>query len=138
MVAKRQLLIDPYRPDDTENLGDNTGQYNDQDAAKGVKYSGDAMVACADGDEIVGFVTSVNPGTKDGYSVGGVKKWGRVEAKDEAGTLAVGNEVVAGTAGTLGTYALQNVKVAAGAIKYTWVVIRAAGVAGGTVLLERI
>ena len=149
MTVKRQILIQPYLPDFTENLGDNTGQYSDSDIGKAVKYSGDTMVACAENDEIVGFVQSVEPGTKDGHSIGSVRKNGRVHALDEAGTLAVGNVVVAGTAGTLGTSAYQNVKVAdpagvyssiPGEVVYKWVVIGLAATpgAGALVLLERV
>jgi len=137
MANKRQVLIDPYRPDATENLGDNSGQYNDKDLGKGVKYSGNAMVAVADGDEITGFVTAVEPGTKDGFSIGSVRKEGRVRAIDEAGSLAVGGLVVAGTAGTLGTYALQNVKTGTPAT-YKWIVIAAATGAGAECVLERV
>jgi hypothetical protein len=137
MATKRAVLIQPYRPDVTENLGDNTGQYNDQDIGKGVKYSGDAMVAVADGDEIVGFVTAVEPGTKDGFSIGAVRKEGRVQALDTVGNLAVGALVVASTAGTLGTYALQQVKTGTPAT-YKWIVVTAATGAGGVCVLERV
>lgn len=136
-MAKRQVLIQPYMPDFAESLGDNTGQYNDQDIGKAVKYDGDAMIACASGDEIVGFVTAVEPGTKDGFSIGAVRKDGRMEALDEAGTLAVGGLVVAGTATALGTAGKQNV-IAGAPATYKWVVVAAAGVAAGTVVLERV
>ncbi len=137
MATKRAVLIQPYRPDVTENLGDATGQYASTDIGKGMKYSGDAMIACADGDEITGFVTAVEPGTKDGYSIGSVRKEGRVEALDEVGDLAVGALVVAGTAGTLGTYALQKVKTGAPAT-YKWIIVRAATGANGVCVLERV
>ena len=138
MTTKRAVTISPYVPDDTENLGDNTGQFSDKDIGKALKYSGDTMVPCATGDEIAGFVTSVEPGTKDGHSIGAVRKKMRVEALDEVGTLAVGNLVSAGTAGTLGTYALQNVKVDATALLFPWMVINAPGEAGGVCILERL
>lgn len=141
MTAKRQLLIQPYMPDFTENLGNNTGQFSSNDIGKAVVYNGDQMDQAADGNEIVGFVTSVEPGTKDGHSVGSVRKTGRIKALDEAGTLAVGNLVVAGTAGTLGTAALANVKVAAGTEpgNFKWVVIAVYGTgAGRECLLERL
>ena len=142
MAAKRQLLIQPYHPDYTENLGDNTGQYSDSDIGKAVKYSGDAMVLCATGDEIVGFVMSVEVGTKDGFSIGGVRKEGRAWALDEAGTLTVGTVVVAGAAGTLGTLANNNVLAAATAgtsVTHAWVVISIVGTgAGRTVLVEKV
>lgn len=140
MTVKRQQLIQPYKPDTTENLGNTTGQYSDNDIGKAMKYSGDTVVLCADGDEILGFVQSVEPGTKDGHSIGSIRKEGRVWALDEAGTLAVGNIVVAGTAGTLDTSALNNVKVAAipGDVIHKWEVIRAGSGAGTNVLLEKV
>ena len=140
MVALRQSLIDPYRPDRTENLGDDTSEYSDQDVGKAVKLSGDTMVMCASGDEIQGFVASVNVGTTDGYSVGGVtsdvgtRQW----ALDEAGSLAVGGLVVAGTAGVLGTLARANV-IAGTPTRHKWEVIRVDGTgAGRTVLLQKV
>jgi len=140
MTAQRQMLIQPYQPDFTENLGDNTGQYSDSDIGKAMKYSGDTVVLCADGDEILGFVQSVEPGTKDGHSIGSIRKDGRAIALDEAGTLSVGDIVTAGTAGTLGTAAYNNVKVAGtpGDVITKWQVIRAGSGAGTEVLLERV
>jgi len=144
MTTKRQMLIDPYNPDFTENLGDNTGQYNDQDIGKAVKYSGDTMILVADNDQIDGFVMSVEPGTKDGHSVGSVRKRGRVNALDFAGTLAVGDRVQASsTIGTLGTLAVHTVEII-NLVVHTepvadWVVIRVdAGGAGRALILERI
>ncbi len=140
MTVQRQILIQPYQPDFTENLGDNTGQYSDNDIGKAVKYSGDTVVLCASGDEILGFVQSVEPGTKDGHSIGSIRKDGRAEALDEAGTLVVGDFVTAGTAGTLGTSSLNNVLVAGTPASNVrlWEVIRAGSGAGTVVLLERV
>lgn len=141
MATKRQMLIQPYLPDYTENLGGNTGEFNDQDIGKALVYNGDQMDQAAINDEIVGFVMSVEPATVDGHSVGSVRKKGRVWAIDEAGTLAVGDRVQAGTAGTLGTLANANV-VVLNTTTYpepstSWTVVRVdAGAAGRTVLLE--
>lgn len=149
-MAKRQLLLQPYKPDVAERLGaaaaavpgttGRGGQYSDVDIGKAMKYSGDAMVECADGDEIVGFVTSVNVASNDGFSVGSVRKEGRVQAIDEAGTLSVGDIVVAGTAIGVGTAGKANVKVATTAadVVFPWVVIAVYGDAADTVLLERV
>jgi len=143
MTTKRQMLIDPYSPDFTENLGDNTGQYADTDIGKAVKYSGDTMILVTANDQIDGFVMSVEPGTKDGHSVGSVRKRGRVWAVDSAGTLAVGNRVQSGAVGTLGTLANHNV-VVLNTVTYTeplhaWVVVRVdSGGAGRAVMLERL
>jgi hypothetical protein len=112
----RQVEISPYRPDRTEKIGNNTGQASYVDIGKPVKLSGDAVVICTAGDEIYGFISSVNAGTMDGFSVGGVvADAGReMVAVDEAGGLAVGDLVVAGTAVALGTAGVGNVAVAAG------------------------
>ena len=143
MATKRQMLIQPYQPDFTENLGDNTGQYSDKDIGKAVVYNGDQMDQAAAGDEIVGFVSSVEPATVEGHSVGSVRKNGRAWAIDEAGTLNVGDRVQAGTPGTLGVQAYANVVVldttAHPEPTYNWVVIRVdAGGAGRKVLLEKV
>ena len=141
MTVQRDMLIQPWEVDETENLGNATGQYSSNDIGKAMKYSGDIMVQCASGDPIVGFVQSVNAGTKDGHSVGGVRKIGRAWAKDEAGTLSVDDIVVAGTPGTLGTLADANVIVeptAGDAGVYPWVVIGVYGTgAGRKCLLKR-
>lgn len=141
MTTKRQLLIQPYDPDFTENLGDNTGQFSSDDIGKAVKYSGDTMVLCASGDPIEGFVQAVHPSTVDGHSQGSVRKRNRQYAVDEAGSLAVGGLVEAGTAGTLGTQALQNVIAKAVPVvgeKYWTVIGITTGAAASQVLLEYI
>lgn len=142
MTVKRSLSIQPYMPDETENLGNNTGQYSSNDIGKAVKYNGDIMELCAANNPIVGFVQSVEAGTKDGHSIGSVRKKGRQKALDEAGTLTVGDIVVSGTPGALNTLALHNVVVeptAGDAGQYTWTVIGVTGSgAGRECLLERL
>jgi hypothetical protein len=114
-TGKRQLLISPYTPDRTELIGTNAKQASSVDIGKPVKLSGNTVVPCADGDEIYGFIASVEAGSKDGYSVGGVVcDVGReVWATDESGSLAVGNLVTAGTVAALGTEGVGNVKIRA-------------------------
>lgn len=74
------------------------------DVGKPVKLAGaDNYVVCADGDEIEGFVSSVEPPTvNNGFSFGGVTKRGRFKVK-ASGALAVGDLVVAGAQAALGT-----------------------------------
>jgi hypothetical protein len=112
----RQVTISPYVPDRVEKIGNDTGQASYLDIGKPVKLSGDAVVLCADGDEIYGFIASVNAGTYMGYSVGGVvcDSGREMIAVDEDGGLAVGDLVVASTAVAFGTAGGPNVKVAAG------------------------
>lgn len=103
--VQRVPRIEPYVPDRTELLGDNTKQFSDKDIGKAVKYDGVAMILCADGDPIVGFVTAVEAYSSQGYSVGSVKMDVNTEAlgTDEDGGLAVGDFVQAGTPVVLGT-----------------------------------
>ena len=143
MAKLRQMLIQPYAPDFTENLGGATGEFSDQDIGKAVVYNGDQMDQAASADQIVGFVMSVEAATADGHSVGSVRKNGRAWALDEAGSLAVGDRVQAGTAGTLGTLANANVAVLSLITHpeptFSWVVIRVdAGGAGRAVMLEKV
>jgi hypothetical protein len=101
----RVQVVNPYTPARTELLGNNTGQFGANDVGKPVKLSGDTCVLCAAGDEIYGFIESVEPGTSGGYSIGGVLSDSGHEmyATDEDGDLTVGDLVVAGTAVALGT-----------------------------------
>jgi len=73
MAFKKYLRVDPYLPDRTEALGDNTGQFSDKDIGKPVKQNAAGYLElCASGDEIYGFVTAVEPATEDGHSIGSV------------------------------------------------------------------
>lgn len=104
-TMQRLAVVNPYTPARTELIGDTTGQASTNDIGKPVKLSGDTVVLCASGDEIYGIVESVEPGTVGGYSHGGVLCDSGCEAyaTDEAGTLSVGDLVVAGTAVAFGT-----------------------------------
>jgi len=104
--TNRKLRVNPYIPGRNELLGDNTGQFSAAtDVGKPVKLSGDTVVLCAAGDEIYGFIESIEPGTWNGYSVGVVlaDPGHEMYATDEDGDLSVGDLVVAGTAVALGT-----------------------------------
>lgn len=92
---------------DTVRLG-NTGAanlYGDTEVGKIVKLTADSRyVLAAAGDPIEAFVTSVNVGTYDGYSIGGIVRRGYKEvildglqATPGTGTVAVGDLVVTGT-----------------------------------------
>ena len=147
MAFKKQLRVEPYVPDRTESLGDNTGQYADADIGKALKMNaGGYLELCADGDEIYGFATAVEPYTKDGHSIGSVccDVNRQMYAVDEAGGLALGANVVAGTPTALGTALTngQNVKVravpAVGDI-HKWIVVETyGGTAGDKVLLQKV
>lgn len=99
----------------TVRLGTNTiangGGYTDKEAGKPVKFSAESRYSlCAAGDLIEGFISSVNGGSYDGYSIGGIVDQGYKEvtfdglqATAGTGTVAVGDYVVAGTAVAAGT-----------------------------------
>ena len=90
--VNRAPRINPYLPARTEKIGNNTGQASYLDIGKPVKLSGDTVVLCEDGADIYGFIESVEAGTNNGYSIGGVLCDAGLEvlAKDEDGALAVG------------------------------------------------
>jgi len=147
-TGKRHLTVSPYTPDRVELIGNNTKQASSVDIGKAVKLSGNTVVVCANGDEIYGFISSVEAGSKGGYSIGSVvcdvgrECW----ANDEVGGLVVGSRVVASTAVALGTAHNANganVKVAAGteAGSHKWQVIGlevSPSTAGKQVLLRKI
>lgn len=92
---------------DTVRLG-NTGAanlYTDAEVGKILKLVGDSRyVLAAVGEPIEAFLTSVNVGTTDGYSIGGIGKTGNKEvvldglqATPGTGTVAVGDLVKTGT-----------------------------------------
>lgn len=138
----RQLLVTPYVPDRAEKIGNTSKQATYLDIGKPVKLSGDGVVLCADGDDIYGFIASVEAYSKNGYSIGGVVcDAGReIVAIDEAGGLAVGGLVVASTAVAFGTVGGPNVKTGSPSI-HRWIVVGtevSPSTAGKEVLLRKL
>lgn len=78
---------------------------NDGDKNKWIKIVGESRYdLCAAGDDIEGWVSSVDTATSDGYSTGGRSRGGLidvlfdgVQATPGTGTVAVGDYVVCGT-----------------------------------------
>ena len=101
----RVQVVNPYVPARTELVGTNAKQATSADVGKFVKLSGVTTALCSYGDPIYGAIESVEVGSKEGYSIAGVLCDRGVEtyATDEAGTLAVGDLVVAGTPAAFGT-----------------------------------
>lgn len=106
----------------TVRLGAGTGAANNVDQkenGKVVKFVGESRYdLCAAGDPIEGFVTSVEVGTYDGYSIGGIASEGfkevtfdGLQATAGTGTVALGDFVVTGTAVAKGTALSAPVKV---------------------------
>ena len=85
--------------------------YGDTETGKAVKLSATSQyVLCAAGDAIEGIVSSVNDGTYDGFSIGGIVSTGYknvildgLQATPGTGAIAVGDYVVTGTVVAKGT-----------------------------------
>lgn len=145
MAFKKEMRVEPYVPDRTESLGDNTGQFASADIGKAVKQNaGGHLELCASGNEIYGFVTAVEPYTKDGHTIGSVCNDvnRQAYATDEAAGLVLGDRVTAGTPTALGTTLPNgsNVIVAVAATPiHTWIVVETyGGAAGDKVLLQKV
>jgi hypothetical protein len=161
MAAKFRMteLIRPYVAAQTARLGPGTGSsnaFNDADIGKFVKLVGDSRYdLAAVGDEIEGFVESIQPASLDGYSIGGVRRAFNGERKEVlldglqgtpgTGAIAIGDYVLVGTvvarntalpAGVFGTQTPRVVKatdqVAAKNTPYAWRVVSADGTAVGS------
>jgi hypothetical protein len=98
----------------TARLGVGSGSSNyvdDKELGKVVKLVGDSQYnLCAQGDQIEGFISSVESFTADDFSIGGVVTEGRfkvtldgLQATAGTGVIAVGDYVVAGTPTAKGT-----------------------------------
>ena len=142
-----QLVNDPPATVLSAALG--TGGANvfasDKDVGKGVVLgTSQNYVLAADGDEIQGVVSSVEPfNVNDGFTFGGVQTDRRIiadVAAAQAGAIAIGALVVCGIQIVLGTLGTLQVKDGAPAT-HKWRVIRhitGTGIAGDSVLLEKV
>jgi len=160
--AFTELVNSPYADIISAALGNNTNQFGDRDVGQAVKLStADNYVQCVDDDELEGVVVSMETVTvNSGYSLGSVQRNKRMEAQvasNEGGTMAVGDHIVCGTPIALGTAnGKPQVKIGTAASQLTsgtydytertpntfiWRCIRivsGTGVAGDTVLIERL
>lgn len=146
----------------------NSPGYTDAEAGKAVKLVGESRYAlCAAGDLIEGFISSVNGGKYDDYTIGGIVSTGTKNAicdgSQAAGTgsLAIGDFVVTGTVDAKGTAlttsalkvrkatiqpgiteaaAIGDVNDHINASKFMWRVVSLgnAGAVGDTCVIERI
>lgn len=94
------------------------GRYGDADVGKAVKLVGESRYAlCAAADPIEGFISSVNLGTQDGFSTGGIISTGYKEVTfdgsqaDGTGAIAVGDYVLCGAVTAAGTALAEPMKV---------------------------
>ena len=151
-------LVDARDHVDTARLGAGTGSSNnwdDKEVGKFVKLVAESRYdLCSVGNEIEGIVSALEPATLDGYTIGSVRKEGRVtvtfdglQATPGTGTLAVGDYVVTGTASAKGTALTGAVKVckataAATGIVHKWRVVSlgsaGTGAVGTTGVIERV
>lgn len=114
MAFLQELIVSPYRPDRTYSLGNNTGQFSDADIGKAVKINtGGYLELCTAQDEIFGIVTSVEPYTKDGHSIGSVAcdSGAQAYATDTDGDLTRGANVVGDDQTALGTADTYGAKI---------------------------
>lgn len=142
----RVLTAEPVRLNVVSSkLGpDAATKYTMTEVGKAMKMAGSGnYVLCADGDEVEGFMDSLEPMTQDGFSFGGVanpSSGQRVECKVGGATVLVfGDLIVAGVQAAVGTNSLPVVKKGT-PTKFLWRVISlfGAGAIGSTVVIERI
>lgn len=146
----------------TTRLGAGTGSSNNlsqADAGKIVKLSAESCYDLAvAGNEIEGFISSVELATSGGYSVGGVTKQAGesalvyatadgLQATPGTGTIAIGDYVVAGTITAKGTALVNYPKVcrataAGNTLNHKWRVVSlgtaGTGVVGTTIVIEKV
>jgi len=141
-----ELVNDPLGQIETAALGvDADTDLGENDVGKSVKLAAaQNYILTATGNDIEGFVDSLMPDTvNDGFSYGAVQRGGRriVEvAAAEAGTIAIGAEVVSGIPIALGTAGNAMVIAGTGTL-FKWRVLRhvtGTGVSGDLLLIERI
>lgn len=130
--------------------------YDDKETDKFCKLVGESRYAlCAAGDQIEGRISSVEVGTYDDYSFGGVAltrymavTFDGLQATPGTGTLVIGDYVVCGTIVAKGTALVAPARVtkatdqaAAKSTPYSWRVVSLGSVGTGAVgtvgLIER-
>lgn len=156
-----ELTEDPLAQIESVALGAGSNEYDSDDVGKAVKLSGaNTAVLCVEGDEIEGFITSVEGNTvNSGYSFGSIKRNRRMLAEvgaNQSGNITLYGLVVADAQAAAGTAGIAKVKDGTAASQsgttpfaytertpntFLWRVIRivsGTGATGDTVLLERI
>lgn len=125
-----------------------TDNFDLKEQAKAVKLVAESRYdLCAAGDEIEGFITSVEAATQGGFSIGGItqcdSRWATadgLQATPGTGVIAVGDYVLAGTITAKGTALVQYAKVTKAttqanvkASPYNWRVVSLGPVGTGAV-----
>lgn len=130
----------------SSRLGPNPAtKYTDKDVKKAVKLGANANhVLCEAGDEIQGFIDSVDAATNGGYSFGGVARCNRgtrveavIGATQGATPARVDDLVVADDQLAVGTKGLPRVKTG-NPSRHLWRIlnVRGTGATGTVVVLE--
>jgi hypothetical protein len=129
------------------------GYLTDADVGKGVKLGAtDRYILALDGDEIEGFLVSVESATIDGYTFGSIVKTGNKEITFQGAGIVIGSIVVFGTPIAKGTALTVPPAVKLGAAiaasqakpygwnpsTHVWRVISGTGVAGTQGIIERV
>ena len=120
--AHRIVPTAPTRESLTVRLGAGNSigdRFDLKEQAKAVKLVAESRYdLCVAGDEIEGFVTSVEASTQDGFSIGGIAtndtRWATadgLQATPGTGVIVVGDYVLAGTITAKGTALTQYAKV---------------------------
>lgn len=107
----------------TYRVGTTTEPLTEKDRGKAVTLGAENQMVLADADDVIyGFLSSVEPGTMDGYVLGGVQEQDFHEV-DTTG-LDVGDLVVVESNPVRGTQGKTKVKKATDTPIIVWVVVR--------------
>jgi len=131
------------------NVGENVYQtylapaaVTDADIGKPVKLGATSEVAlCADGDQIMGFIASVEPQTVGGKKLVSVLTSGRVyvilSGASDVGTLVEAAANTAAGVAKAGEYGLVSTHTVVIATEKQWKIIAGSGLDTATVLIEK-
>jgi len=139
-------INDPFAQITEAQLGVAGTLWTDKEVGKAVKLgtAGSNYVLCSTGNDLEGVVVSLEPFTVNGgASFGSVQQDRRILAVAGVGGVTLGAFVVAGVQEVLGTQTLGNkpVVIAGAGVAFKWRCIRivtGTGIAGDTVLIERV
>lgn len=123
-MAKFQMTPRIGTQAEPARAGTKADPLTDADTGKAVKLVGESQIDLAgDGDEIFGFLVSVEPGTQDGFVIGGFAADGYMEV--DTGSVPVGTAVVVASNPAKGTAGKTVVKAGAEGAPalYKWVVV---------------
>lgn len=146
---KFRVKVTPHADRIEASFGAAAGEaWGSKDLGKAVKLgsNGSAYELCTDGDEIEGFVDSMEVVTvNDGFPFGTVKRSHRQEVLVGSGTVAVGDYVVSATQAAVGTEENAKVKaktlVATDLNNHKWrciSIVTGSGAAGDTITIEKV